>query len=132
MDQIHDEFEAEHLYSQLQGLNWELRGLNVKVAVFEKLQNYRLYIRTVYIYICYTTSLYYERFIYQEVHIIPTYTYKCTSTLRISIRSSGFCKNEGSLLEGSIQMVPVKVPFIQVSTSTTWTFLSEEKGSGQL
>lgn len=51
MDQIHDEFEAEHLYSQLQGLNWELRGLNVKVAVFEKLQNYRLYIRTVYIYI---------------------------------------------------------------------------------
>lgn len=132
MDQIHDEFEAEHLYSQLQGLNWELRGLNVKVAVFERLQNYRLYIRTVYIYICYTTSLYYERFIYQEVHIIPTYTYKCTSTLRISIRSSGFCKNEGSLLEGSIQMVPVKVPFIQVSTSTTWTFLSEEKGSGQL
>ena len=89
-------------------------------------------IYVLYIYICYTTSLYYERFIYQEVHIIPTYTYKCTSTLRISIRSSGFCKNEGSLLEGSIQMVPVKVPFIQVSTSTTWTFLSEEKGSGQL
>lgn len=94
-----------------------------------KLQTVYTYI---YICICYTTPLYYERFIYQEVHIIPTYTYKCTSTLRISKRSSGFCKNEGSLLEGSIQMVPIKVPFIQLSTSTTFTFLSDEKGSGQL
>ena len=47
MDQIHDEFEAEHLYSQLQGLDWGVRGLNdaegVKVSADCK-------VTTIYIY----------------------------------------------------------------------------------